>query len=181
MPRIQPIDLNRTDSRTAETLSQVRAKLGRLPNLITTLARAPAALDGYLQLSQAIAGGRLSARQRELIAIAVAEQNDCDYCLSAHAALGKLAGLNADTIEDARQGRATDPLEAAVIALALTIVRSRGGVSDAELESAREAGLDDEQIVEIVANVALNVMTNYVNRVANTTVDFPTYSSRAAA
>ncbi len=181
MIRIPPVALEQTDTKTAATLSQVKAKLGMLPNLIATLARSPAALEGYLKLAEAAAGGRLSTRQRESIAIAVAQENACEYCLSAHAAMGRAAGLSAADIEGAREGRATDPLDAAVTAFALAVVRARGGVADADLDAVRKAGADDGIVIEIVAHVALNVMTNYVNRVAGTEVDFPVYRLRAAA
>lgn len=181
MTRIPPVTVEQTTTETAATLSQVKAKLGMLPNLVATLAQGPAALDGYLKLAEAVTRGRLSARQRELIAIAVAEENACEYCLSAHAAMARAAGLRADDIERAREGRAADPLDDALTAFAVAIVRSRGGVTDADLDAVREAGADDGIIVEIVANVALNVLTNYLNRVAGTEVDFPVYRLRAAA
>lgn len=181
MTRIAPVVPERTDARTAATLTAVKNKLGMLPNLITTLARAPAALHGYLQLGEAIAGGKLTARQRELIALAVAQENACEYCVSAHAAIGKGVGLTAQEIERAREGGARDRLDDAITAFALKVVRARGGVSNADLEAVRQAGADDGLVIEIVANVALNVLTNYVNRVAGTEVDFPLMQLRRAA
>ena len=181
MTRITPIAAGGTDPKTAATLAAVQRKLGRLPNLVTTLARAPAALGGYLQLSQALAAGKLTARQRELLAVAVAEANACEYCLSAHAAIGRGVGLTEQDIERARHGEAGDRIDAAMLAFALDVVRSRGGVSDEELAAARAGGLDDPRILEVVAHVALNLLTNYVNRVAGTEVDFPLRSLRDAA
>ncbi len=181
MTRIAPLSPESTDEKTAATLGGVKRKLGLLPNLITTLAHSPAALNGYLQLSESLGGGRLTARQRERIAIALAEANACEYCLSAHTAIGKGAGLDAHAIDQARAGRAADPIDAALLALALAVVQSRGGIGDADLAAARRAGLDDGQIIEVVAHVALNVLTNYVNRVAGTEVDFPRVALRAAA
>lgn len=181
MTRIAPVAPERADIKTAATLKAVKAKLGVLPNLITTLARAPAALNGYLQFGEAVAGGKLSARQRELIAIAVAQENACEYCLSAHAAIGKGVGLSEQDIERAREGAARHALDDAITAFALKVVRSRGGVSDADLDAVRKAGADDGLVVEIVANVALNVLTNYLNRVAGTEVDFPVLPLRQAA
>lgn len=173
MPRIQPVTLDNTDATTAATLKAAQAKLGMLPNMFTTLAQAPAALAAYLQFNDVMSRGRLSAAQREMIAIAVAQENACEYCLSAHAAIGGGVGLDAQDIERARTGGAREALDAAVTGFALQVVRRRGGVTDAELEAARNAGLDDGLIVETVVNVALNVLTNYTNRVAATEVDFP--------
>lgn len=181
MPRINPVQLETTDANTSATLKAVKAKLGLLPNLFTTFAHAPAALTGYLQLSQALSSGRLSAQQREMIAIAIAQENACEYCLSAHAALGKGAGLDENDITQARNGKAVNVKNALITAFALKVAQSRGDVSDADFDAVRNAGLDDGLIIEIIANVALNVLTNYVNRVAGTEIDFPLVSLSTAA
>jgi uncharacterized peroxidase-related enzyme len=181
MLRITPVDPNHTDTKTAATLKAVKAKLGMLPNLFTTLARAPAALNGYVQLSEALGRGRLTPRQREMIAIAVAQENACAYCLSAHSAIGQGVGLSDEDIERARHGEARDAKDEAVIELALRIVQSRADIGDSALAAARQAGLDDGLIVEIIAHIALNVLTNYVNRVAGTEVDFPVIELSPAA
>ena len=173
MPRITPAPIDKTDTRTAATLKAAKARLGMLPNLFTTLARAPAALNGYLQLAESLAGGRLSGRQRELVAIAIAQENGCEYCLSAHAAIARGLGLEDEDIVRARHGGATDPLDDAVTEFALLVTRTRAAITDKEVEFARQSGLDDGLVIEIIANVALNVLTNYVNRVAGTDVDFP--------
>lgn len=173
MPRILPVKPDQTDAKTAATLKSVQAKLGMLPNLFTTLARAPAALNGYLQLSESLNQGQLTARQREMIAIAVAQENVCAYCLSAHAAIGQAVGLGDEDIKRARRGGAQDAKDNAVTNLALRIVQSRADISDSDLTAARQGGLDDGLIIEIVTHVALNVLTNYVNRIAGTDVDFP--------
>lgn len=181
MLRITPVDPNHTDTKTAATLNAVKAKLGMLPNLFTTLARAPAALNGYVQLSEALGRGRLTPRQREMIAIAVAQENVCSYCLSAHSAIGHSAGLSGDDIVRARHGGAHDAKDDAILKFALHIVKSRADVSDSTLAAARQAGLDDGLILEIIAHIALNVLTNYVNRVAGTEVDFPVVDLSVAA
>lgn len=181
MPRIKPVETQQADAKTAATLKAVQSKLGFLPNMFATMAQAPALLTGYLQLSDALSHGRLNARQREMVAIAVAQENECEYCLSAHAALGKGAGLNDRDIENARSGSALNDTDAAITLLALRIVKSRGVPSDGDLSAARAAGLDDGQIMEIVGHVALNILTNYVNRVAGTDIDFPLLKLGSAA
>lgn len=181
MPRIIPLEPHQADRTVAATLKGVKAKLGTLPNLFTTLARAPAALNGYLQLSETLSRGQLTPRQREMIAIVVAQANACAYCLAAHIAIGQGVGLNDEDIERARHGGAVDARDDAIAELALWIVRSRGDVNDRDLEAARQAGLDDGLIIEIVAQVALNVLTNYVNRVAGTELDFPAVDLSPAA
>ena len=181
MPRIQPVEIEHADAKTAAMLKAVNSKIGMVPNMMSTMAKAPVLLAGYLQLSETLGQGRLNARQREIIAIAVARENHCEYCLSAHATIGRGAGLSDADIDHARSGNATGTLEQAIARLALQIARTRAGVSDADVAKAHQAGLDDGLILEIVANVALNVMTNYVNRVADTQVDFPRVQLNSAA
>lgn len=180
MARIPPLPIDQADPRTATRLNAVAKKLGGLPNIFTTFARSPAALNGYLQLGEALAGGRLKARQREQIALAVAQENACAYCLSAHAALGRQAGLDDEDIGRARHGGAGDAFDNLVTLFALKVAHSRAEIGDDELRAAREGGLDDGLIVEIVANVALNVMTNYLNKIAGTEIDFPPVALQAA-
>jgi uncharacterized peroxidase-related enzyme len=131
-------------------------------------------LEVYLGLSGALGAGRLPAKLREQIALAVAQANGCNYCLAAHSLLGSKAGLADGDVFAARRGDASEPRAHAAIRFALAVVASRGGVEDAELERVRGAGFGDDEIAEIVAHVALNVLTNYLNRVADTEIDFPT-------
>lgn len=173
MPHIAPLSLDTADAATATTLKAVKAKLGMVPNMFATLAHAPAALNGYLGLSETLGTGRLSAAQREIVALAAGQANTCQYCLSAHSLIGKGAGLSEDAIAAARSGRGSNPLNAAIAGFARALVEERGRVSAEAMAGYRQAGLDDGLILEVVANVALNVLTNYTNHVADTEVDFP--------
>ena len=181
MPNIKPVDSSRTDTKTAAALDAAKRKLGLLPNLFTTLANAPAAFAGYLQFNEALAGGRLSPKQRESIALAVAQENGCGYCLSAHTAIGKMVGLSDAELRDARRGSASDRTDGAIVAFAQRVARARGKVSATELDALRQIGIDDGLIIEVIAHVALNVLTNYVNNVAATEIDFPRVDLDAAA
>lgn len=180
MPRIHPLDITQADAQTAETLAAVHNKLKVLPNLFTTLAHAPVVLNSYLHVSDTLSRGRLTARQRELIAIAVAQENQCEYCLSAHATLGKGAGLSVGDIELARRGDAASETDNAILQLALAVLSQRGGITDTDLARARRAGLDDGLVLEVVGHVTLNILTNYINRVADTDIDFPLLSLDSA-
>jgi uncharacterized peroxidase-related enzyme len=171
--RIAPIDPDQAQGHAKELLTAVHVTLGMTPNLMRTMAHSPAALEGYLTLNRALAKGSLSAAVREQLALAVAQQNRCEYCLAAHTALGKHAGLNADQILAARSGQSADAKTKSQLKLANQIVENRGNLTDDQLFAAREAGVGDGEIVEIVAHVALNVLTNYFNLVARTEVDFP--------
>jgi len=173
MSRINQLNPEAATGRAKELLGAVKSKLGLVPNMTRAMANSPAVLDGYLQFSGALNKGALPAKVREQIALAVSEANGCNYCLSAHSAIGKMVGLTAEQIRDSRLGTAVDPKTDALIRLARKVVESRGRVNDADLEDVREAGFDDGVIAEVVAHVALNVFTNYFNELAETDIDFP--------
>jgi uncharacterized peroxidase-related enzyme len=159
-------------------LDAVHKKLGVVPNLMKLLGQSPAALEGYLSLSGALEKGALNVGLRESLALAVAEFNGCDYCLAAHSYLGKnLANLNDDQIAQARVGNAADGRNGAALRFAQRVAAARGSVQDADLAALRNAGFSDAETVEIVLHVALNVLTNYVNNVAQTDLDFPRVST----
>ena len=173
MARLTQLLPEAASGRARELLDAVKDRLGLVPNMTRAMANSPAALDGYLQFSDAVGKGTLPARLREQVALAVAQANECDYCLAAHSAVGRMVGLTAEQIRDSRLGTAVDPRADALIRFALEVVQTRGRVSDAALAEVREAGFDDGVIAEVVAHVALDVFTNYFNTVAQTDVDFP--------
>lgn len=173
MPRIQPVRPEAADPKTAELLSSVKKKLGMVPNLISTMAQSPAVATAYLGFSQALAGGLLPARLREQIALTVGQANECGYCIAAHCAIGQKAGLSETELAQARHGTAPDDKDGAALTFARKLVDQRGRVTDADVEQVRRAGYGDGEINEIVANVALNIFTNYFNHVAGTEIDFP--------
>jgi len=144
-----------------------------LLNIFRGMANSPAALDAYLKFSGALKEGKLDAKTRESLALAIGQANGCQYCLSAHTMLGKNAGLDEAAIKSARQGQSGDRKLQAALQLAKQLVQTHGQVSDADVAAARSAGLDDGDLAEVVAQVALNVFTNYFNNLNHTEVDFP--------
>ncbi len=173
MNRIANVELAAAPEVVRTTLAAVAKGLGGTPNLFLVAARSPAALEAMTGLFGATGKGRLSAADREAIALAVSEINRCDYCLSAHSALGARAGLDASAMDAARGGESSLPKRSALLGLARRLVEARGRVSDAEVAAARAAGVTDEELLEVVANVALTTFTNYVNELAQTEIDFP--------
>ena len=157
-------------------------QIGSVPNLFRLVATSPAALEGYLGMSGALGKGALPAQTRERIALAVAEINGCNYCLSAHTYLGKnLAKLDDAEIAANRSGTSNDPKAAAAVRIAAQVTESRGKVSAEDVLAVKAAGYSDAQIIEIVQHVALNTWTNYINEVAKTEIDFPVVEVRLAA
>jgi uncharacterized peroxidase-related enzyme len=183
MSRIQtPASIEASPVAAQPLLEAVKKQLGVVPNLFRVVANSPAALKGYLGLSQSLAGAKLDARTRERIALVVAEINGCNYCLSAHTYLGKnLAKLDDAEITANRNGASNDPKADAAVRFAAKVARERGHVSDDDVRAVKLAGYDDAEIVEIVQHVALNTWTNYINEVAKTEIDFPVITARKAA
>ncbi len=173
MSRIHQVAPESATGTVKGLLDAVQGKLGLVPNMTRAMANAPAVLEGYLSFSGALGKGKLSAKNRERIALAVGQANGCDYCLAAHSAIGKMVGLTADQILDSRRGTSVEPQSDAIVRFARQVVDKQGRVTDADLADARLAGLDDAAVAEVVANVALNIFTNYFNHVAETDIDFP--------
>jgi uncharacterized peroxidase-related enzyme len=182
MTRIHiPSTIDEAPAASRPLLEAVKKQLGIVPNLFRLVAKSPIALDGYLAMNGALSKGTLPAATRERIALAVAEINGCNYCLSAHTYLAKnVAKLDDSEITANRSGASNDPKADAAVRFAAKITSVRGHINDADLSAVRLAGYDDAQIIEIVQHVAINTWTNYMNEVAATDIDFPVVTSRAA-
>jgi uncharacterized peroxidase-related enzyme len=172
MPRISPISES-TDPTVTAALDDMKARRGKAPNAMATLAQSPAAFNGYHAFKKALMRGRLTSRQREIVALVTAQANACQYCLSGHTEAAATVGLSSTDIRNARAGKSDKALDNAIAAFAMKVIEQRGLVDDAHLVVAREAGVDDPLMVEIVANIALNTLTNYNNRLAETELDYP--------
>jgi uncharacterized peroxidase-related enzyme len=183
MTRIHtPATIDAAPEASRALLTAVGKQLGTVPNLFRMVANSPAALEGYVSLSGALAKGALPAATRERIALAIAEANGCEYCLSAHTYLGRhVAKLGDAEMAANRDGASQDPVADAAVRFARQVLDQRGQVGDADVQAVRGAGYTDGQIVEIVQHVALNVWTNYINNVARTVVDFPVVTLRKVA
>ncbi len=160
-------------SQAPELLDPIHAAFGAVPAMFRAVANSPAALQSMWGSFGALGGGRLGAALGEQIAVAVAERNGCHYCLAAHTALGRKAGLSSDTLRAAQMGESAEPRTQAALRFALALVEQRGRVSAEQLQALKAAGFDDGEAVEILAHVALNLFTNYVNNAFETPLDFP--------
>ena len=180
MPRLIVPAREAVPAASTPLLDAVEKQLGVVPNLFRLVATSPAALEGLLSLSGALAK-TLDIATRERIAIATAEVNGCDYCLSAHTYLGlNVAKLDAAEVALNRKGRSHDAKADAVVAFAAKVARQRGKVGDTDIAAVKLAGFSEAQVIEIVASVALNMLTNFINNVAETEIDFPVVRAEAA-
>jgi uncharacterized peroxidase-related enzyme len=174
MNRIAIPTTEETPATSLPLLAAVQKQLGVTPNLMKLLGQSPAALEGYLSLSAALGKGSIGAKTGERIALSIAEINGCAYCLSAHTYLAHhVAKLDDAEIAANRLGTSTDIKADAAVRFAAKVAQLRGHVADNDVQAVKAVGFNDAEILEIVLHVALNTLTNYVNEVAQTEIDFP--------
>lgn len=181
MSRVPLIDASTTSGERKLLLDQIQQTFGATPAMFRATAHSPAALRSMAGAFGALKTGVLPAKLGEQIAVAIANRNACEYCLAAHTALGRKAGASAQEISDAQEGRSADARTAAALSFALKVVEQRAHVTDADFNALRVAGFTDEEIVELLAHVALNLFTNYINVALKVPVDFPAVALRKVA
>ncbi len=178
MSRIAAIEPEVSTGKKKQIFDGVKGKLGMVPNMLKVMANSEAVLQSYVGFSGALGGGLLDAKVREEIALLTAQSNECDYCLSAHTALGKMAGLTVEQISQARTGHGPDGHATAALLFAQQVLNQKGRISEGQLQAVRGAGFSEGEIAEIIAHVALNVFTNYFNVAMDVDIDFPKVSAK---
>jgi uncharacterized peroxidase-related enzyme len=181
MSRLKAIDPSTATGKAKELLDAVKGKLGIVTNMTKVMATSPVVLESYLSFSGALSGGLLDPKTREKLALLTAQENLCDYCLSAHTAIGRMVGLNHEDFVASRQGNGRNLKTTAALTFAKQVLETKGQVSEDDLTVVRNAGFSDGEIAEIIAHVALNVFTNYFNIAADVDIDFPTVSHSKVA
>jgi len=173
MSRINVIEHNTANHEQRELLEAIEQQLGMVPNFLKVFANSPSALRAFLGLHSIAGAGSLDAQTRERIALAVAQENECQYCVSAHTALGRKAGLNGAEIEANRAGTSQDAKAAIAVKFARALVEHKGEVTTAELLDVRNAGYSESDIVEIITHVGMNILTNLLGKASRVDIDFP--------
>lgn len=176
MSRITVIEQNTANAEQKALLDAIQGQLGMVPNFLKVFANSPVALQAFLGLHGVANAGSLTPQTRERIALALAQQNSCEYCVSAHTAIGRKAGLTGDEIAAARAGTSEDAKAAIAVKLARSLVEHKGDITTAELVEAREVGYTDADIVEIITHVGMNLLTNILGKASRVDIDFPKVS-----
>jgi len=179
--RFPLVDPATAEGRARELLVTTQQQLGRVPNLYRAMANSPSALAGYLAMRGQLVGGVLDTAMRERLALLIAEENGCSYCVAAHTFRGQKLGLAHDELQRSRDADSSDPHAAAVLRFARRVMHERGAVDDAAFAAARDAGVTEAEMGEVVAHIALNVLSNYFNHVAEPQLDFPAVDTHAHA
>jgi uncharacterized peroxidase-related enzyme len=181
MSRINVVSHENANAEQKALLDAIQSQLGMVPNFLKVFANSPAALRGFLGLHGIASEGSLDAQTRERIALALAQQNSCEYCLSAHTAIGRKAGLDGAEIEANRAGTSQDAKAAAAVKFARALAEHSGEVTTAEIVEVRNAGYSDAQIVEIITHVGMNILTNILGKASRVEIDFPKVDLKLAA
>ena len=177
MAYFTPIEPDTATGKAADLLAQAQKTLGSNPNMTKAMANSPTLLKTYLALFSAVSTGTLPAAVRARLAIATAQLNGCEYCLSSHTYIGaNITKVDTAELEKARKGQSDDPHVAALLKLSNTITENAGDVDETDINTARQAGVTEEEIGELIANLALNTLTNYFNIMANVDNDWPLVS-----
>jgi uncharacterized peroxidase-related enzyme len=181
MSRINVIDHNNADAEQKELLDGVQTQLGMVPNFLKIFANSPSALRAFLGLHSIAGEGSLDHQTRERIALALAQKNSWEYCLSAHTAIGSKAGLNGAEIEANRAGTSQDAKAATAVKFARALAEHSGEVTTAEILEVRNAGYSESDIVEIITHVGMNILTNILGKASRVEIDFPKVEARLAS
>lgn len=173
MSRINVIEKNTATVEQAELLDAIQGKLGMVPNFLKVFANSPSALRAFLGLHSISEEGSLDPETRERIALAVAQQNTCQYCVSAHTAIGRKVGLSGSEINANRAGSSEDAKAASAVKFARAVSEHKGEVTNAEIQAVRDAGFSEAEIVEIITHVGMNFLTNILGKASRVAIDFP--------
>lgn len=181
MSRINIVKSETANADQKALLEAIKGQMGMVPNFLAIMAHSPDALKAFLGLHEIAGSGALDAQTRERIALAVAEGNACEYCVSAHTAIGRKAGLTGDEMDANRAGTSQDARAAAAVAFAQALNSNLGDVTQSEFDTVRSAGYSDAEIIEIITHVGMNILTNLIGKASQVDIDFPKVALREAA
>jgi len=173
MSRLTIVTKDTADTTQLALLDAIQGKLGMVPNFLRVLANSTDALAAFLGLHEISESGALDPQTRERIALVVAQSNACEYCVSAHTAIGRKAGLSGDEIQANRAGTSQDARAAAAVTFAQALNTNLGDITQAEFNAVRAAGYSEAEIVEIITHVGMNILTNLIGKAAEVDIDFP--------
>ena len=174
MTRLQAVNPETASGKLKDLFNGIEKKLGVVPNMMRTMGNSVAVLNGYLSFGDALSQSKIGAKLGEQIALAVAEVDQCEYCLSAHTYIGgKLLKIDESILSSSRQANTGNQKTDAALTFAQTLVRKKGLVNDEDVRKIFDAGYSEGEVAEIIAHTAINIFTNYFNNTAKTVVDFP--------
>jgi uncharacterized peroxidase-related enzyme len=173
MQRIESLTIDKAPDASKPVLEAINGKFRKVPNIFAALGNSPAALKTLTGIFASLDEGSLSGKPHEAVALRVGEMHGCKYCTAAHTAKAQMAGATEEETIAYRKGIVDDPKLQSILDLAVSMVENRGKVTDEDVQACRDNGVTDAELLEIVAIVACNTYTNYINGLVLTEVDFP--------
>lgn len=173
MSKFKKIDPEHSEGPVAGLLNGIKESMGSVPNVYAVMANSPSVLQATLNFGGTLKTSGFDEKMCEKIALVVSNENSCQYCVSAHSAIAAKMGLSDEEILDAQKGTAKDPREQAILTLAISLNGNHGHGDNSAVAAAFEAGLSATEILDVVGQVVKNIMTNMVNGIAETEIDFP--------
>jgi len=181
MSRINLVTAEQANEQQTTLYTAIEEQLGIVPNFLKVFANSPAALQAFLGLHSIASEGELDAKTKERIALGLAEQNACQYCVSAHTAIGRKSGLSGDEMMANRAGSSQDAKAAVAVKFSRSLADNSGEVTTAELLEIRNVGYSDAEIVEIITHVGMNILTNILGKASRVEIDFPKVELKKAS
>ena len=181
MSRINLVTAEQANEQQTTLYTAIEEQLGMVPNFLKVFANSPAALQAFLGLHSIASEGELDAKTKERIALGLAEQNACQYCVSAHTAIGRKSGLSGDEMMANRAGSSQDAKAAVAVKFSRSLADNSGEVTTAELLEIRNVGYSDAEIVEIITHVGMNILTNILGKASRVEIDFPKVELKKAS
>ncbi len=173
MSRVATIKQEEATGLVKSLYTTLISRIGHVPNIFLTMANSPEALAAFVQMQKCAAMSSLPEDIKSYISLAMAEANECQYCLSAHSAIAKSIGLQESDILKARSGAADNKKNDQILKFVKSVVQKRGAVSDKEVQDLKAQGVTDREICDIILLISLNNFSNYFNKINNTDIDFP--------
>ncbi|MFC4211628.1 carboxymuconolactone decarboxylase family protein [Pedobacter lithocola] len=152
---------------------KMKKRMGKVPNLYATMGYSEHALKAFLGLEEQLSGGIFSAKEREAVALAVSEINQCDYCLAGHTQSAIRYGFTLEDTLDIRRGLTQDPKITILIQLAQSFTQNQGRADLQLVDNFFSGGYNEAALMELIGFITVRVFTNYVYAVTKIPIDFP--------
>lgn len=173
MKTIKALTLEEVTPQSQEIFRGIKSKLGMLPNLYATMGNSDKLLSGLLQFEATLKQGEFTNKEHEAIALIVSEVNGCNYCLSAHTALGKMNGFSEEETVALRNTNIDDQKLNALVTLAKDITINRGHATSENIDTFFEVGYNKTALAELIGTIAKTIITNYIYSIGDFEIDFP--------
>lgn len=173
MNTLQPLTIEQANENSQAIFTNIKSKIGMLPNLYATMGVSDKLLGGFLTFTETLKSGELSGKEYEAIALATSQANGCAYCLSAHTAIGKMNGFTEEETLELRDNSIADSKLNALVTLTSELVNLKGHPSETTVDNFFEEGYNKAAFAEVIAIAALTTITNNVYHNGGFEIDFP--------